>query len=395
MIQTKSVYTFHSLPTMKYGVGALEEVGHLAQGFGSTVLVISDPIMESLGVVDNCLNYLHAQGLQTHVYTGVVSEPVDTYVDEGLKLLQDTQCDVIVSIGGGSCIDTAKAIAVVATNGGYVGDYMKMQKIVAIRPVPHIAIPTTAGTGSEATDATVITDTKNDIKMMIKQPAFMPSAAIVDPLLCLTSPKSITAATGIDALSHAIEGYLSRLAHPYSDLLALSAMELIINNLLPSYEDGTNLTAREAMSLGSMQAGAAFSNASVALVHGMSRPIGALFHVPHGISNAMLLPAVLEYSKDACIPRLAKIGTFFAGQTTVSYTEEQLADLVIDSIKDLCKQMNIGNLRQYGIEEDAFFQAIDKMATDAIASGSPANNPKVPSFDDLKALYKIVYDYEF
>ena len=396
MIQTKSVYTFHSLPTMKYGVGALEEVGHLAQGFGSTVLVVSDPVMKSLGVVDNCLHHLHAQGLQTHVYVGVISEPVDTYVDEGLKLLRDTQCDVIVSIGGGSCIDTAKAIAVVATNGGYVGDYMKMQKIAAIRPVPHIAIPTTAGTGSEATDATVITDIKNDIKMMIKQPAFMPNAAIVDPLLCLTSPKSITAATGIDALSHAIEGYLSRLAHPYSDLLALSAMELIINNLLPSYEDGTNLTAREAMALGSMQAGAAFSNASVALVHGMSRPIGALFHVPHGISNAMLLPAVLEYSKDACIPRLAKIGAFFVGQETVSsYTEEQLADLAIDSVKDLCKQMNIDNLRQYGIDEDAFFQAIDKMATDAIASGSPANNPKVPSLDDLKALYKIVYDYKF
>lgn len=129
MIQTKSVYTFHSLPTMKYGVGALEEVGHLAQGFGSTVLVVSDPVMKSLGVVDNCLQHLHAQGLQTHVYVGVVSEPVDTYVDEGLKLLQDTQCDVIVSIGGGSCIDTAKAIAVVATNGGYVGDYMKMQKM--------------------------------------------------------------------------------------------------------------------------------------------------------------------------------------------------------------------------------------------------------------------------
>ncbi|MEK4129808.1 iron-containing alcohol dehydrogenase [Solibacillus sp. FSL W8-0474] len=395
MIQTKSVYTFHSLPTMKYGVGALEEVGHLAQGFGSTVLVVSDPVMKSLGVVDNCLQHLHAQGLQTHVYVGVVSEPVDTYVDEGLKLLQDTQCDVIVSIGGGSCIDTAKAIAVVATNGGYVGDYMKMQKIAAIRPIPHIAIPTTAGTGSEATDATVITDIKNDIKMMIKQPAFMPNAAIVDPLLCLTSPKSITAATGIDALSHAIEGYLSRLAHPYSDLLALSAMELIINNLLPSYEDGTNLTAREAMALGSMQAGAAFSNASVALVHGMSRPIGALFHVPHGISNAMLLPAVLEYSKDACIPRLAKIGAFFVGQTDAIYTDEQLADLAIDSVKNLCKQMNIGNLRQYGIDEDAFFQAIDKMATDAIASGSPANNPKVPSLDDLKVLYKIVYDYKF
>ena len=394
MIQTKTVNTFYSVPTMKYGVGSLDEVGNLAKNFGSKVLVVSDPVMEMLGVVDKCLTQLHDKGLETHVYLGVVSEPLDTYVDEGLALLQQGDCDVIVSIGGGSCIDTAKAISIVATNGGYIGEYMKMQKIADVTPVPHIAIPTTAGTGSEATDATVITDTTNDVKMMIKQPAFMPIAAIVDPLLSMTSPKSITAATGIDALSHAIEGYLSRLAHPYSDLLALSAMELIVNNILVAYEEGNNLDAREAMALGSMQAGAAFSNASVALVHGMSRPIGALFHVPHGISNAMLLPAVLEYSKEACVPRLAKLGEFFVGNKGTQ-SEDELADIAIESVKDLCRKMSITNLRDYGIEEEAFYNALDKMATDAIASGSPANNPKVPSFEELKELYKVVYDYQF
>ena len=168
--------------------------------------------------------------------------------------------------------------------------------------------------------------------MMIKQPAFMPTVAIVDPILTITSPPAITAATGIDALSHAIESYLSRLAHPYSNVLALSAMELIVNNIIKVYEHGDDVDAREAMSLGSMQAGLSFSNASVALVHGMSRPIGALFHVPHGISNAMLLPAVLDYSKDTCIDRLADLGQFLIKQKKV-YHKRSLLSLLLLPLK--------------------------------------------------------------
>jgi len=195
-------------------------------------------------------------------------------------------------------------------------------------------------------------------------------------------------------LSHAIESYLSRLAHPYSNVLAISAMDLIVHNILKVYEQGNDIDAREAMSLGSMQAGLAFSNASVALVHGMSRPIGALFHVPHGISNAMLLPAVLEFSKDACIDRLADIGEFFNKDREL-LSQEELADLAIVSIKEMCKRMDIGNLKQWGIDEEAYYAAIPKMATDAIASGSPGNNPKVPTQEELMELYKIAYHYEF
>lgn len=394
MIQTKTIFTVHSPGTIIYGRNSFEEVGVYAQKLGTKVLIVSDPIMANLGFVDQCTSFIKAQGLNAVSYLGVTSEPIDTYVTEGLQLLESEQCDVIISVGGGSCIDTAKAIAVVATNGGYIGDYMKMQKVAEKTPIPHIAIPTTAGTGSEATDATVITSTTNDVKMMIKQPAFMPNVAIVDPMLSVTSPPSITAATGIDALSHAIESYLSRLAHPYSNTLALSAMDLIVNNILKVYEQGDDIDAREAMSLGSMQAGLSFSNASVALVHGMSRPIGALFHVPHGISNAMLLPAVLEYSKDACVDRLADLGKFFNKEGEL-LSQEELADLAIASIKEMCKKMDIGNLQQYGIDKDAFYAAIPKMVADAIASGSPANNPKVPTQEELIELYKIVYHYEF
>lgn len=394
MIQTKTTFTVNSPGTIIYGRDAFEEVGVYAKKLGTKALIVSDPIMDSLGFVNQCKSLLTANGLEAVSYLGVTTEPVDTYVAEGLEILLSEQCDVIISVGGGSCIDTAKAIAVVATNGGYIGDYMKMAKIAEQAPIPHIAVPTTAGTGSEATDATVITNTTNDVKMMIKQAAFMPPVAIVDPMLTITSPPAITAATGIDALSHAIESYLSRLAHPYSNVLALSAMDLIIHNMLKVYEHGDDIDAREAMSLGSMQAGLSFSNASVALVHGMSRPIGALFHVPHGISNAMLLPAVLEYTKDACVERLADIGQFFNKDGQCG-TQEELATLAIGSIKELCKKMGIGNLRQWGIEEEAFYAAIPKMATDAIASGSPGNNPKVPTQDELMELYKIAYHYEF
>ncbi|EON73569.1 iron-containing alcohol dehydrogenase [Lysinibacillus sphaericus] len=394
MIQTKTIFTVNSPGTMIYGRDSFEEVGVYAKKLGTRALIISDPIMNSLGFVNQCNTLLTTQGLHVVSYLGVTTEPIDSFVTEGLNILQAENCDVIISLGGGSCIDTAKAIAVVATNGGYIGNYMKMKKVADHTPIPHIAIPTTAGTGSEATDATVITNTKNDIKMMIKQPAFMPTIAIVDPMLTITSPPAITAATGIDALSHAIESYLSRLSHPYSDVLALSAMELIVNNILKVYEHGDDIDAREAMSLGSMQAGLSFSNASVALVHGMSRPVGALFHVPHGISNAMLLPVVLEYSKDACVDRLADLGNFFNKDGTW-LTQDELADLAIVSIKEMCKIMNIGNLQQWGIDKDAYYAAIPKMAADAIASGSPGNNPKEPTHDELIELYKMAYHFEF
>ncbi|CAM5668070.1 Alcohol dehydrogenase OS=Lysinibacillus sphaericus OX=1421 GN=LS41612_18905 PE=3 SV=1 [Lysinibacillus sphaericus] len=248
MIQTKTTFTVNSPATIVYGKDAFEEVGVYAKKLGSKALIVSDPIMDGLGFVNQCKALLTANGLEAVSYLGVTTEPVDTYVAQGLSILQTEQCDLIISVGGGSCIDTAKAIAVVATNGGYIGDYMKLAKIAEQSPIPHIAVPTTAGTGSEATDATVITNTTNDVKMMIKQPAFMPPIAIVDPMLTVTSPPAITAATGIDALSHAIESYLSRLAHPYSNVLALSAMDLIIHNILKVYEQGDDIDAREAMS---------------------------------------------------------------------------------------------------------------------------------------------------
>jgi alcohol dehydrogenase class IV len=395
-VKTK-VENFAILRTPKttyYGRNAFHNVGTEAALKGKKALIISDKIMESLGYVKECQQQLDQYGVQNEVYLGVMSEPTDQYVAEALTLLIREQCDLVISLGGGSCIDTAKAISVLATNGGFIGDYMGGKKIAENTPFPHLAIPTTAGTGSEATDVTVITNTSNNVKMMIKQPAFMPDVAIVDPLLTVSSPKNVTAATGVDALSHAIEAYLSKKAHPMTDTLALSAIQLIISNLLTAYHDGENLDAREAMSLGSFQAGMAFTNASVCLVHGMSRPIGALFHVPHGISNAMLLPAVLEFSKEACIGRLADIGRIFDPENE-SLSNAEAAEVAVRSVKDLCLQLNIPNLKGWGIDQEAFEQVVEKMAFDAIDSGSPGNNPRVPTFKELVELYHVCYSYKF
>ncbi|MBL4950773.1 iron-containing alcohol dehydrogenase [Neobacillus sp. YIM B02564] len=388
----KNFAVFRTPNSIFYGRNAFDNVGREAAIRGKKALIVSDKIMDQLGNISKCQNLLNQAGVAASVYQGVDSEPTDQYVREALELFQQEQCDLVISLGGGSCIDTAKSVAVLATNGGYIGDYQREKNIVAKPPIPHIAIPTTAGTGSEATDVTVITNTTNDVKMMIKQPAFLPEVAIVDPLLTISSPKAVTAATGVDALSHAIEAYLSRKAQPMTDTLAISAMELIISNLQSAYDNGENTDAREAISLGSLQAGMAFSNASVCLVHGMSRPIGALFHVPHGISNAMLLPAVLEFSMGACINRLAVIGRLFQPQK-VGLSDDEAAEIAVSSVASLCQNLNIPNLKGWGIEQQAFDRVVEKMAADAIESGSPGNNPRIPTHRELVELYQICYHY--
>ena len=387
--------TYASLKTPQqiyYGRGSFEKMGDLVNVTGTKVLLISDKTMEQLGYVEESIQQLEEKDLTYAIYLGVDSEPNDNYVREALAVYEESDCDVIVSIGGGSCIDTAKAVAVLATNGGDISDYRNNYKIAIHKPTAHIAIPTTAGTGSEATDVTVITNVVNKEKMMIKQLGFLPNVAIVDPLLTLSAPNKVTAATGIDALSHAIEAYISKLAHPMTDMLALSAIKRIANNLLTVYEHGNHIKAREQLSLGSLQAGMAFGNASVCLVHGLSRPIGALFDVPHGFSNAMLLPAVLEFSKDACIERLADVGRIFTNKTL---SDEEAADFAVSSIKQLCAKLHIPNLKEWGIDEETFERNVPKMAEDALRSGSPANNPRVPTIDEIKELYITCFHYKF
>ncbi|MEH7115286.1 iron-containing alcohol dehydrogenase [Neobacillus niacini] len=377
-----------------YGNGSLTKLGEQAAQLGKKALIISDKIMVQVGNVKKCQELLGEAGVIHFGYFEVNSEPTDNHVSEALAVCLEQQCDVLVAIGGGSCMDAAKAVSVLATNGGYIGDYMGGKKAVEQEPIPVIAIPTTAGTGSEVTSVTVITNTKDDIKMMVKHPCLIPAIAIVDPVLTYSTPPNVTAATGVDALCHAIEAYISRLAQPLTDNLALSAIELIIKNLRGAYINGEDKEARGKMALASMQAGIAFTNASVTLVHGMSRPIGALFHVPHGISNAMLLPAVLEFTKESALKRLAVIGSILRPDLK-ALSMEELADVTIDEIKQLCTDINIPNMKTYGLDEEKFNQVASKMAVDALASGSPSNNPRVPSQEEIVELYHKCFVYDF
>lgn len=390
----KAFSEFRMPKAVFYGENSISQLGEYVSSLGNKALIVSDRVMESIGHVNRCREYLEKNNIPYVEYLDVNTEPTDHHVAEALELCLREKCDVIVSIGGGSCIDAAKAVAVLAANGGYIGDYMGGKTPVGKDHLPLIAIPTTAGTGSEVTNVTVITNTKEDIKMMIKHPAFLPCVAIVDPSLTISTPPHVTAATGVDALCHAIEAYISQKSQPLTDNMALAAIESIMLYLRRAYENGEDLDAREKMAVASMQAGLAFTNASVTLVHGMSRPIGALFHVPHGVSNAMLLPAVLEYTKEGALDSLAAIGRIICPELK-ALTNEELADAAIQEIKKLCCDLNIPNMKTWGIEEERFQQVVDKMATDALASGSPGNNPRVPTHEEIADLYYRCFSYDF
>ena len=390
----QEVAEFRMPKSVLYGRNSFEKLGDQSRKLGKRAFIVSDTIMEKLGYVERCVDHLNAKGITVITYNEVNTEPTNLHVLEALSICKEGKCDFIIGIGGGSCIDAAKAVAVLYTNGGEIEDYVQKDIEIEYNPLPLIAIPTTSGTGSEVTSVAVITNKKTDVKMMIKHPSFIPHVAIIDPIFTSSVPPHITAATGVDALCHAIEAYISKVSQPLTDVLALSAIESIMKYLRIAYEDGDNMEAREAMMIASLQAGIAFSNASVTLVHGMSRPVGALFHVPHGISNAILLPAVLEFTKMSAIKRLAEVGRSL-NKDLYSHSNEEVANYTIAEIKKLCFDLRIPNLREYGIDEVEFENAISKMAKDAIESGSPGNNPRVPSYDEIKELYRKCFDYKY
>ncbi len=390
----QEVAEFRMPKSVLYGRNSLEKLGEQSKKFGKRAFIVTDTIMENLGYVESCIQQLNTKGITVITYNKVNAEPTNIHVLEALTICKEEKCDFIIGLGGGSCIDAAKAVAVLYTNGGEVEDYVQKDMEIDNDPLPLIAIPTTSGTGSEVTSVAVITNKRTDVKMMMKHPSFTPQVAIIDPILTRSVPPHITAATGIDALCHAVEAYISKVSQSLTDVLALSAIESIMKYLRIAYEDGENMEAREAMMIASLQAGIAFSNASVTLVHGMSRPVGALFHVPHGISNAILLPTVLEYTKGSAVKRLAEIGRCL-NKDMYSYCDEEVADYTLREIKKLCFDLRIPNLKEYGIGEVEFEKAISKMASDAIESGSPANNPRVPSYDEIKQLYRECFHYRY
>ncbi|WP_455792624.1 iron-containing alcohol dehydrogenase [Clostridium butyricum] len=367
------------------GENALEASGETLKRFGEKAFIVSGKVITKMGTVKILTDYLTELNIKFEIFNDITGEPTDTMIEAGVKAYKDAGCDFCIAIGGGSPLDSGKAIAAMTELEGNICDYMgtsiegKFPKLVLI--------PTTAGTGSEATKFSIITDTKNNIKMLLKGEALLPDLAIIDYKFSMTSPKSVTAATGMDALTHAVEAYTSKKANPLTDTYALSAIKRIFKYLPIAYKDGENKKAREEMALVAYEAGVCINNSSVTLVHGMSRPIGALFHVAHGISNAMLIKECLSYVIDGSYEKFANIARVI-NEDNDNLSDKEASEEFINDLDKICNICEIPTLKEYGINKDEFYKVMDKMAEDAINSGSPSNTIKDISKQDLINIYE-------
>jgi alcohol dehydrogenase class IV len=375
---------------MAVGGGALAELPAMLRRLGlDRPLVVTDPYIGSCGILDQATALLKGAQIRSSVFSETVPDPTTTVVKTGTRLLVEGGFDSLIAVGGGSSIDTAKAMSVLAANGGQMRDYKVPAEIPEAGP-PLVAIPTTAGTGSEVTRFTVITDSETDEKMLIAGLPCCPLAAIVDYELTFSMPLRLTADTGLDSLTHAIEAYVSRRASPFTDGLAKSAMGLIARHIRIACAEPDNRPAREAMMLGATTAGMAFSNASVCLVHGMSRPIGAFFHVPHGLSNAMLLPEITAFSVPAALERYADCARAMGVADEDEGSQAAVARL-LDELRKLNKDLRVPTPREWGIDSARYEELLPVMASQALGSGSPANNPRIPTSHEIIELYRRVY----
>ncbi|MGV3480735.1 MAG: iron-containing alcohol dehydrogenase [Sphingobium sp.] len=380
-----------SLPRIfRIGGGASRELPQVLGMLGlSRPLIVTDGFLVGQGWVARIEDELRAAGMACRVFADTVPDPTIASIDAGVAFLAAGDHDCVVGFGGGSSLDSAKAIAMLGVHGGAMADY-KAPHIQDVAGLPVIAIPTTAGTGSDATRFTIVTDEVTDEKMLCPGLAYLPVAALVDYELTLTKPRRLTADTGIDSLTHAIEAYVSKRANPFSDGMALLAMRAIAPNLRRVCADPEDRSAREAMMLGATQAGIAFSNSSVALVHGMSRPIGAHFHVPHGLSNAMLLPAVTAWSAPAALTRYADCARAM-GIADEREGDQSAVARLLEELTVLNRELDVPGPAAWGIDAARWDALVPTMCAQALASGSPANNPRVPDAADIAELYAQVW----
>lgn len=370
------------------GTNVLGEAAPLLKKMGNKAFIVTGRHVAVSDMMKQLTALLDENGIDCVIFDGITGEPTDTMIENGVEMLKSSGCDFIIGIGGGSPLDSAKAIAAMAVNEGSIADYNG--KEITGEILSLAAIPTTAGTGSEATKFTVITDSEKGIKMLLKGDVLVPKLAIVDSSFTVGAPKSVTSATGLDALTHAVEAYTSKKAFSMTDTLAVSAVKRIMKYLPIAYKEPDNSLAREQMSIAALEAGICINNSSVTIVHGMSRPIGALFHVPHGMSNAMLLKECLSFAVSGAYEKFANLGRE-TGVASDSDSDETAAEKFIDSLQNICDVCEIPTLEQYGIDRDEYYSKISKMATDAVASGSPANTVKEVTVDDCIEIYKKLY----
>jgi len=387
-------YQFRIPRNVTFGLGAAETLGEKAKEHGAhKALIVTDRVLGPVGIIDKISQALSRKGVEPVIYDGVITEPTTDQVEEGLDIYRKNGCDLLIGLGGGSCLDAAKAISVVATNGGRIQDYEGRGKVKKPR-APLFAVPTTAGTGSEVSLSCVITDQQRKVKFITLSPLILVDEAMEDPLLTLSMPPSITASSGIDALTHAIEGYICMRepnlgygSPPLIHYLALPAIELISQNLRQAWCNGKDVEARSNMMLGQLLAGFTFANNGTALAHGMARPLGAYFHVPHGLANAIVLPHVMEFTWIAAPDKFARIAKAM-GEDVANLSGVQAAVRAVEAVKKLCADIQVPKLRDLGVKEEEFQRVVAQMARDAIASGTPQVNPRPVTEKEVVELFQ-------
>ncbi|MCX0355575.1 L-threonine dehydrogenase [Clostridium perfringens] len=377
-------YKFFMPAISLMGADCLKDAGDQVGELGfKKALIVTDKVLGQIGIVKKVTDVLDNKNIEYAIYDETKPNPTVKNVNDGLALLKEKECDFVISLGGGSAHDCAKGIALLATNGGEIKDYEGVDK--SKKPqLPMVGINTTAGTGSEMTLFAIITDEERHIKMALVDKHLTPIIAVNDPMLMLAMPKSLTAATGMDALTHAIEAYVSTSATPITDACAEKAIELISNYLVNAVENGQDVEARDMMAYAEYLAGMAFNNASLGYVHAMAHQLGGFYNLPHGVCNAILLPYVQEYNKATSASRLAKIAKIMGGNIE-GLTDEQGADLCIDMIKSLSQTIGIPEgLGVLGVKESDF----ETLATNALNDACSLTNPRKGNLEEVIAIFK-------
>jgi len=373
------------MPTVNLmGAGAVKKVGEQVKTLGGTkVLLVTDAFLNKVGMADEIKGYIADAGAEVIIFDGAEPNPTDTNVHNGFKVYQDNGCDMIVSLGGGSSHDCAKGVGIVAGNGGNIRDYEGIDKSSKPMP-PLIAVNTTAGTASEMTRFCIITNTSNRVKMAIVDWRCTPTVAINDPLLMMKMPPSLTAATGMDALTHAVEAYVSTIATPVTDSAALMAIKLISENLRTAVANGSNFEARDKMAYAEFLAGMAFNNASLGYVHAMAHQLGGLYNLPHGVCNAILLPHVERFNLIANPDRFVDIAIAM-GENVEGFSVRDAAEKVLTAIEKLSTDVGIPKgLASLGVKQED----IKLMSENAMKDATSFTNPRIATLDDVMQIFQ-------
>ena len=366
------------------GVDCLKQFGEEVKSLGfKKALLVTDKVLMEIGTAKKVLDVLESKDVQYAIYDGVKPNPTVSAVNEGLAILKENNCDFVISLGGGSAHDCAKGIALLASNGGEIKDYEGIDKS-KYPQLPLIGINTTAGTGSEMTSFCIITDEERHIKMSIVDKHVTPIIAGNDPMLMVGMPKGLTAATGMDALTHCIEAYVSTAATPITDACAEKGIELVSKYLLRAVENGQDLEARDMMAYAEYLGGMAFNNASLGYVHAMAHQLGGFYNLPHGVCNAVLLPYVEEYNKEVSYERLARIAKIM-GANVDNVSDKEAADLCIAKIRELSAKVGIpAGLKELGAKEED----LETLATNALKDACALTNPKQGNVEEVIAIFK-------